>query len=149
MDKKEYGKSGLACLQSGLVKLAMLTVLSGLAACAPTGLYDWGKYEDSLYLRYSEKNFGEAETYLTKSLPTADNPRRVPPGLYADYGYMLYRRGDYAGAVAAFESEKRAFPESSALMTKLIDRVKQKTAPKADAEPPPAPAAPVIEGAKP
>lgn len=128
--------------RSGPMRLAYALLASlALAGCGPRALYNWGKYEDSLYLRYSEQNFGEAETELSQTLPQAGQTGRVPPGVYADYGYMLYRRGDYAGAVAAFEKEKKTFPESSALMAKLIDRVQQKTAPKTEAEKPAEPAA--------
>jgi hypothetical protein len=45
--------------------------------------------------------------------------------VYADYGSLLYRRGDYAGAIEKFEQEKRAFPESAALMSKLIESIQQ------------------------
>jgi len=51
---------------------------------------------------------------------------RVPPGLFADYGFLLYLRGDGGGAVRAFESEKRLFPEAAPLMDTLITRVQQK-----------------------
>ena len=44
---------------------------------------------------------------------------RVPPGAYADYGFLLFRRGDRKGAIAYFEKERLLFPESSAFMTKL------------------------------
>jgi hypothetical protein len=48
--------------------------------------------------------------------------------VYADYGFLLYRRGDYAGAMEKFDQEKRAFPESAALMSKLIERIQQQRA---------------------
>lgn len=134
MNKMETGR------QAGLGALSLMMAM-GLTACGTKTLYDWGAYEDSLYLRYTDKNFGDAETYLKKSLQAASDQGRMPPGMYADYGYMLYRRGDYSGAIAAFEKEKKIFPESSALMAKLIERVRQKTVAKAEAEPFTSPAA--------
>jgi len=45
--------------------------------------------------------------------------------VYMHYGFMLYKRGDKIGAINFFDKEKKLYPESSLLMTKLIDRVKQ------------------------
>lgn len=113
--------------------MALVCALS-LGGCMPNALYDWGHYEDSLYLRYSQHDFAKAEAYLQQSVPTAGaQAGRVPPGLFADYGFLLYRRGDHTGAVAYFEKEKAAFPESTALMNKLIERIHQKSA--ADSKP--------------
>ncbi|MGY6214449.1 DUF4810 domain-containing protein [Methylolobus aquaticus] len=95
--------------------------------CAPKTLYNWGGYEDSLYLRYTAQDFTQAETEAAGTLPTTAHPLRVPPGVYADYGFLLYRRGDYARAIQYFEKEKATYPESSLLMTRLIDRVRQRT----------------------
>jgi len=50
----------------------------------------------------------------------------VPPGAYAEYGFLLFKQGDNRGAKAYFEKEKSAFPESGALMTKLIEQVEKK-----------------------
>ena len=102
-----------------------LVVGAGLAGCAPPALYQWGEYEDSLYRRYVKEDIAGAEAYLRETLVAAELKSRVPPGVYADYGFLLYRRGDYAGAIEKFEQEKRAFPESAALMSKLIERIQQ------------------------
>ncbi|MFH0907654.1 MAG: DUF4810 domain-containing protein [bacterium] len=55
-----------------------------------------------------------------------DGPR-IPPGAHADYGFLLFRRGDISGGVSFFEMEKRAFPESAAFMDKVIDRADKKS----------------------
>jgi len=102
-----------------------LVVGAGLAGCAPPALYQWGEYEDSLYRRYVKEDIAGAEAYLRETLVAAELKSRVPPGVYADYGFLLYRRGDYAGSIEKFEQEKRAFPESAALMSKLIERIQQ------------------------
>lgn len=130
MNEARRGPEASACFRNPCKGLALLlfAAVSGIIGCAPTSLYDWGHYEDSLYLRYTEHDFGQAESYLKGSLPATAHPSRVPPGVYADYGFLLYRRGDYSGAIQYFEKEKQIFPESSALMTKLIDRVQQNLA---------------------
>ena len=105
-----------------------LVVGAGLAGCAPLALYQWGEYEDSLYRRYVKEDIAGAEAYLRETLVAAELKSRVPPGVYADYGFLLYRRGDYAAAIEKFEQEKRAFPESAALMSRLIERIQQQRA---------------------
>jgi len=105
-----------------------LVIGAGLAGCAPPALYQWGEYEDSLYRRYVKEDITGAEAYLRETLVAAELKSRVPPGVYADYGFLLYRRGDYAGAIVKFEQEKRAFPESAVLMSKLIERIQQQRA---------------------
>ncbi len=95
-----------------------------LGGCAPAELFYWGGYEDSLYERYVENEMGHTEAQLQESFTYAKNTnQRVPPGLYADYGFMLYKRGDKSGAINFFDKEKALYPESYLLMTKLIERV--------------------------
>lgn len=102
----------------------LATVLGG---CAAPSVYHWGKFENGLHERYVNQNSDQADAYLFETISTAEKQSlRVPPGAYADYGFVLFRRGDREGAISYFEKEKRMFPESSAFMTKLIERVKQR-----------------------
>lgn len=101
-----------------------------LGGCAPPGLFYWGEYENSLYERYVENDNGHTEAHLQESFAEAQKTnQRVSPGLHADYGFMLYKRGDKSGAINFFDKEKKLYPESSLLMTKLIDRVNQQNNP--------------------
>lgn len=105
----------------------MATLVILLTGCAPQGLFYWGDYESSLYGRYVENDGQHTEAYLRSTFTEAESQhRRVPPGVYADYGFLLYTRGDKAGAIAYFEKERALYPESAALMNKLIERIKQK-----------------------
>ncbi len=97
-----------------------------LSGCAPSGLYYWGDYETSLFERYVENNPQHTDAYLSQTLLEAEQQhRKVPPGVYADYGFLLYSRGDKAGAIANFQKERSLYPESLALMNKLIERIQQ------------------------
>ncbi|MBS4049941.1 MAG: DUF4810 domain-containing protein [Methylomonas sp.] len=98
-----------------------------LSGCVPPGLYYWGDYETSLFERYVENNPQHTDAYLTQTLLEAERQhRKVPPGVYADYGFLLYTRGDKAGAIENFQKERALYPESLALMNKLIDRIQRK-----------------------
>lgn len=106
--------------------MGMMLVLTSVG-CAPSGLYYWGDYETSLVERYVENNTQHTDAYLTQTLQEAERlHRKVPPGVYADYGFLLYTRGDNAGAIENFQKERALYPESQALMNKLIERIQQK-----------------------
>jgi hypothetical protein len=100
-----------------------------LVGCASPSIYHWGKFENGLHERYVSLDHGQADAYLLETIGAAEQQNlRVPPGAYADYGFLLFKRGDTKGAIAYFEKEKLLFPESSAFMNKLIERIKQKEA---------------------
>lgn len=105
----------------------ILLLLLGLCGCATPSIYHWGKFENGLHDRYVSQDNAQADVYLLETIGAAEQQNlRVPPGAYADYGFLLFKRGDRQGAIVYFEEEKLLFPESSAFMTKLIDRIKQK-----------------------
>ncbi|WP_025040723.1 DUF4810 domain-containing protein [Nitrosospira briensis] len=115
----------------------MLVVAIGLVGCSAPSIYHWGQFEDGLHDRYVSQNHPQADAYLLETITKAEQENlRIPPGAYADYGFLLFKRGDREGAIAYFEKEKRFFPESSAFMTKLIERVKQKESDSAEKQQP-------------
>jgi hypothetical protein len=123
--------------------LLFTVVLNG---CAPSGLFYWGDYETSLFERYVQNNAQQTDAYLSQTILGAETQhRRVPPGVYADYGFLLYTRGDKAGAIANFQKERALYPESQALMNKLIEKIEQKD--KAATAAPTPTAEPVSKGA--
>lgn len=99
-----------------------------LSGCAPKNLFYWGNYEDSLYERYINNDTKQTEIYLRELIDNAAKENmRVPPGIFADYGFILYQRGDKKSAIDYFKKEKQLYPESQILMNKLIKRVKRQT----------------------
>ncbi|MGH7407558.1 MAG: DUF4810 domain-containing protein [Candidatus Methylomirabilales bacterium] len=110
-----------------------LLVFLGLAACAPPPLFYWGQYEESLYKRHRDpSDQGQAEAFkmleLTIQEAEAKNSR-VPPGVYADYGYLLFKQGKADDAVVFFRKEAETYKESKHLMDSLISRIERKKAP--------------------
>src|SRR5689334_4021944 len=103
--------------------LVLAALLSGCAAANPP-LYSWGNYESSIYARYTGNDPAQAQQYLEEVIQTAKSGNgRVPPGVYADYGMLLYQQGRGAEAVEYFQKEAATFPEAAPLMTKLVERV--------------------------
>lgn len=114
-----------------------LAATIGLGGCSTPSIYHWGQFEDGLHDRYVSQNHPQADAYLLETITKAEQENlRIPPGAYADYGFLLFKRGDHKGAIAYFEKEKHFFPESSAFMTKLIERVKQKESDSAEKQQP-------------
>ena len=100
----------------------LFTVMTlGLISCAPRAMYYWGNYENKLYKYY--KNPAEVEKMaesLAKIIERGEVDGRVPPGIYAEYGYLLLITGNSGEAITYFEKEKLRWPESSMLMDKMI-----------------------------
>nr|WP_284507000.1 DUF4810 domain-containing protein [Caballeronia sp. GAFFF1] len=92
------------------------------AACAPQTKYAWGNYESSLYQHY--KTPGDMTAFaqhLADTINAAESSgKKVPPGVYAEYGQVLLESGESKQAAVFFEKEKAAWPESTVFMTTMI-----------------------------
>ncbi len=93
-----------------------------LAGCAQKGLYAWGNYDTAMY-QYARDDtaqpaFQEALLAVIESNETSG--KRMPPGIYAEYGYQLLGQSKTDDAIAFFEKEKRTWAESEAFMDQMI-----------------------------
>ena len=115
----------------------------GLVGCVPKATYHWGNYEKQLYKYY--KNPADVERLaeaLAKVIVDGEQEGRVPPGIYAEYGYLLLITGHSDEALVYFEKEKSQWPESAVIMDKMITitkdgdkkRVEKETRQTAEAE---------------
>jgi hypothetical protein len=88
---------------------------------------NWGDYESNLHDHYkSPENRGEFKAALGTLLEEAEKSKcRVPPGIYAEYGYLQYLFKEYGGAVKSYLKEKELFPESAYLMDILIGNIEK------------------------
>lgn len=101
-----------------LFVLALALFCSG---CAAQTRYAWDGYDDRLYSYY--KTPAESDQFmeaLYEIILEGDAENRVPPGIYAEYGYMLYERGRYPEAITWYHKERAKWPESQLLMDKMI-----------------------------
>ena len=105
-------------------RIAIAAAALVLTACAtaPQSKYDWGTYEQSLYQYY--KTPAEMSALIASMDTTIVNAEKasrvVPPGLYAEYGYLLLQQGKTQDAIAFFGKEKAKWPESATLMNRMI-----------------------------
>jgi hypothetical protein len=84
--------------------------------------YGWGTYDPSLYAYYKDptKEAALAES-LAAIISTADSHHsQVPPGIYAEYGYLQLQAGKNLAAVELFKQEETHWPESKVFMDRMI-----------------------------
>jgi hypothetical protein len=48
---------------------------------------------------------------------------KMPPGVYAEYGYALVEDGRFGESVTYFQKEKETWPESAVIMDKMARNV--------------------------
>jgi hypothetical protein len=96
------------------------------AGCAPQTRYAWNEYDTILYQYY--KSPAEDEQFvehLKEVIDKAEAVGKVPPGIYAEYGFALYEKGNFQEAAKYFKLEKDKWPESNLLMAKMIQNTQQ------------------------
>ena len=49
----------------------------------------------------------------------------VPPGLYAEYGYMLYRTGKKEEGLSFLKEEIKVYPESEKYISRIIKQLEK------------------------
>jgi len=103
----------------------LVFLLLSPGGCAKQVFY-WGGYENCLYSQYFKEDPDQAFAVLAQTVAQAEKgEHRLAPGLYAEYGFLLYQRGNASQAAVYFQKEAEAFPESATLMNTLIARLKQ------------------------
>jgi len=109
-------------------KSLLLMLLSSLllAGCA-TGnktLYDWGQYEQTLFVVYHEPEYKEQalENYFA-FVRQYEGESRLAPGLFAEAGTFLLEQGDVNGAIGFYKMEYERWPESRPMLGILIENL--------------------------
>lgn len=87
-------------------------------------LYSWAKYESASYnyLKNSDEKSTQAliENYQ-KIIENQTGTRKVtPPGVYADYGYVLLQTGKTAEGKALLIKETELYPESKIFIDRIL-----------------------------
>lgn len=98
-----------------------MVLLLFLTSCAPPTMYSWNGYDEVVLDYY--KNPAEREQYvkaLEEIVVKAEESGNIPPGLYAEYGYVFYEEGIYDQAIIYFKKEHEVWPESRFFMNKMI-----------------------------
>ncbi len=108
-----------------LVGVAVLMMMG----CVQTR-YAWHDYDQNLYNHYKNPaEYDEFVNNLREVIEDGEADGKVPPGIYAEYGFALYEKGNFPEAVIYFKKEQDKWPESKVLMAKMINNAQKQPAP--------------------
>jgi len=106
------------------IKVGLLISALGLGACQQQpDIYNWGEYETTMLAYYKDaSHIGAFEAELLALIEQSDvSDKKIGPGIFAEYGYLLLQKGDIEKSVKYFTLEKKNWPESKLLMDTMIN----------------------------
>ena len=101
------------------------------SGCAPNKqMYYFGNYSQTLYASekfQNEDSFVNHKQELEKVISESEvRNLPVPPGIYAELGYINLKTNNSTEAIRLFQMETQLYPESKHLMDSLIQSAKAK-----------------------
>ena len=110
-----------------MIRTIALAGCVALTGCASKGLYQWGGYEEQLYAAYKDPTKVETLRLKLEAMlqEAQQSGRRVAPGLYAELGTVYLQGGNRPQAIRYYELERRTWPESTLLMTSMIQNLER------------------------
>ncbi|MDW5441127.1 DUF4810 domain-containing protein [Polaromonas sp. SM01] len=116
--------------------LSLLPIALALSGCVTPTLYQWGGYDQALYAGYKDPTKMEAmrlklEAHMTEM---EKSKQKMAPGLYAELGTLYLQAGSADKAAALYTKERDAWPESSGLMTAMIQNIERREKSKKEAQ---------------
>lgn len=108
-------------------KAVALTVCLAVSGCATTGGISWGSYEEDLYRYYHQADKRErvVADFVDFIARVEQRGGKPAPGLYAEAGTFLLLQGKREKAIAFYQKEHEAWPESQTLMSTLINNLQE------------------------
>lgn len=110
--------------------LLIITVVLCAVSCSTTQtLYSWSGYDDAVY-DYTKTGHEKSVEKLTKIYDKLINNsgglRKVPPpGVCADYGYLMIKKGEIELAKELLNKEIELYPESKPFIDRVIKRIER------------------------
>lgn len=105
---------------------ALLGAVFVLASCTTTQ-YGWYSYQEDYYryVKYADEKSAKqlAKTYEKIIKKQGGERKVVPPGIYADYGWLLIESGKSSEAKEMFLKEIEYYPESSVFISNILKRL--------------------------
>ena len=114
------------------MKLKNLVLILGLSlmvmSCATQKtLYNWGGYQEASYQYMKTNTEQDLEKLLVRYQYLIDNQKGgrmvVPPGIYADYGFLLVKKGRVEEGLKLMKMEVVLYPESAVFVERIIKRI--------------------------
>jgi len=106
-----------------------LILLSGIACTTQKPLYNWKGYDDVVYAytkNSDEKSMNNLIEMYEKLIKKPGGTRKAPPpGVCADYGYLLIKKGEIQKGKELLAKETMLYPESKPFIDRIIKRIEQ------------------------
>jgi hypothetical protein len=95
-----------------------------LASCATNkNLFYWGDYSETLYAfkkNPDDRTLAAHKVTLLNIIAESPKQKRpVPPGVYAEYGYLLLKEGKETEGLDYLSKEETQYPESKLFVQRL------------------------------
>jgi hypothetical protein len=102
--------------------LLSILILAGCGTTSKDTFY-WGNYSATLYdykKNPDEKTLEAHKKEILSLIEYADKwERKVPPGVYAEYGYLLLKEGNETEGMEYLDKEVTLYPESAVFIEKI------------------------------
>lgn len=101
-----------------------------LASCqTQQSLYSWYDSENATYVytkRTTDETLEKAMAQYKKVIAKQNGVRKtVPPGVNAEYGYLLCKAGRKEEGIALLQAEIKAYPESEKFISRIINQLQK------------------------
>lgn len=115
-------------MKIGLLTITTATFIISGCSLQHKPLYNYGDYSENYYSSKKEPTQDSAlalQESIKRAIKNTDESRsgRVPPGMYANLGYIYLKAGKTKEAVLNFEKEKATYPESAYFMNRIIKKI--------------------------
>jgi hypothetical protein len=112
------------------ISIIVFFFLSGCAPVAHHPQYYWGNYSHALYKNKKDHTPESYQAYKNALADIVEKSKTsgllVPPGIYAEYGFVLAQEGKSEEAQVYFNLEKEKYPESKIFVDRLISTLGKK-----------------------
>ena len=111
--------------------IAFISLIAGmLTSCTTTNsLYSWYNYDNVTY-NYNKKQTENLKIKILKEYQTViknqyGTRNTVPPGMNAEYGYLLYMSGKEEEGISYLKEEIKLYPESEKYISRIIKQLEK------------------------
>lgn len=114
-----------------IFSMAALAILAlSVTSCVTTNsLYSWYGYEDAVYTNYKKPTDKSQAKVLEQYRAVIEKQKgtrgAVPPGLYAEYGFLLYKTGSKEEGINYLKQEIALYPESQIYISRIINQLEK------------------------
>ena len=107
----------------------LLITLCCISCTTQKTLYSWSDYERRSYDYVkddTEKNLDELLAAYEEMVNSQTGLRQAPPpGVCADYGFLLVKKGKKAEGIELMKKEIALYPESSTFISRIIKKLEE------------------------